>query len=434
MFHYEYGASSAKRWTSCLASVRINALCPPGQDSEWGEEGTVAHDVASFCLATNNPKAVPGVGVGYASDVRVTAEMTRSINIYLDYVFDILRKYPGAILRVENQVQVPSSIVPHRMGGTYDSRIYIPYLTWLIVLDYKHGAGIFVDEEDNLQMGMYDVGSLFEMDEPVTRLTNVIIQPRSFLARGAIREAHVDVPYVLKLHAWFEERARLTLDDNAPFEPTPDNCRWCPAAGYGTCPVANKTALAVINPELTHIREIGTKGLPDPKNMSIEQMAYMMANEKLVMALFKNVRMTATGIVRHGGDFPGWKMVLGDAEREWYGKSEDIAAALMALLGMTVDEIMPRQLITLTEAENRLVDMFRSSVVPGTGETKKAHKLRQNEASQLARETLALYTLKQPRGVPRLVPLSDPRPALETSAPLFAGQINLEGLTNASPP
>lgn len=422
-FHFEYGASSAKRWTSCLASTRLCAMCPPGQDSEWGEEGTIAHDLASTCLSY-------GLSVAELrkANAKITDEMAQSVQVYLDYIYGVLRQYPDAILRVENQVAVPSAVVPGRMGGTYDARIYIPSLGWLIVIDYKHGAGIFVSEEGNLQMEMYEIASLWEMDEPVRRVTGVIVQPRSFVAGGAVREHDIDISALIERHAWFDRKALASLDPNAPFEPTPDNCRWCPAGGYGMCPVAIKGALAVLNPEATDFGDLAVKGLPDPLKMDVNQMSYIMANEKQVLALFKNVRMTATGMARNGTDFPGWKMVLGDAERAWHGDPMNTAAILMTLLGKSLDDVMPRSLITITQAENLLVDFFRNGVTRQSGETKRAFKFRQNEAARLARETLALCTLREPRGSPRLVPLSDPRTALETSVPLLAGQINTEGL------
>lgn len=421
-FHYEYGASSAKRWTSCLASPRQCAKCPPGQDSEWGDEGRLAHDVGAFCLTWRTYAEVKQFEA-YQGDV---TQAVRSVNVYLEHIYDILRKYPDAVLRIENQVPMPSAVVPGRIGGTYDARIYIPSLRWLIILDYKHGAGIFVSEEDNLQMEMYAIASLFEMTEPVTRVTTTIVQPRSWQAGGGVRDHEVSIDALLVRHAWFEQKAGETLADDAPFCPTPDNCRWCPAGGYGVCPVAQQSLTRVL--QVSNIRDVAVQGMPDVNRMSIEQMSYIMANEALVSALLKNVRMTATGLARNGKPFPGWKMVLGQQERAWYGDKLPIAQALMTLLGKTLDELMPRELITLTEAENLLVDLFRSSVTIVDGEAKKAFKIRQNQASQLAKETLAMYTLKEPRGQPRLVPLSDPRPALETSVPHFAGQINTEGL------
>jgi hypothetical protein len=312
------------------------------------------------------------------------------------------------------------------MGGTLDIRIYIPQWKWLIVIDYKHGAGIFVSEEDNLQMDMYAIASIFEIGEPVERVTTTIIQPRSFLARGAVREADRPVVELLKRHAWFDERALLTLDPNAPLAPSDDNCRWCTAGGYGLCPVAEKTAIAMFDPNARSMRDVT---LPDHRKLSLEHMSFVMANEKLWGAFVKNVRMTATGMVKNGGDFPGWKLVLGDAERRWHGDEATLAATLMAWLGLTIDEVYPRQLIGITEAENKLVDYYRNAVVRENGETKKAFTVRQNTASQMAREAMAMLTLKEPRGAARLVPLSDPRTALEDiCAPFGWTSMNMEGL------
>jgi hypothetical protein len=428
--HDEYGASSAKRWTSCLGSVRLCSLCPPSADSEWGDEGRLAHELAGMLLMVRERNALQYVGAEKVGDLvgTVTQDMVRAVQIYLDYVYDILDRFPDAVLRVENRVKVPSTVVPNRMGGTYDARIYVPSLRLLIVIDYKHGAGIFVSEEDNLQMDMYAIASIFELNEAVETVTVTIVQPRSWQAGGAIRSADRPVAELLARHAWFEQRAALTLDPNAALTPTAENCRWCPAGGYGLCPAQDKTLLTAIDPSLTRVADINMVQLPDAKKMSVERMLFWLANEDKILALLKNIRMTATGWVRNGNEFPGYKMVLGQMERRWHGDRKVIAQTLCDMTGKTLDEIMPPTLITLTEAENLVVDMFRSRVIAETGETKKAHKLRLNEASQLAHEALAYLTLKEPRGAPRLVPVSDTRPALETGVPHFAGQINTEGL------
>lgn len=426
--HDEYGASSAKRWTSCLRSVALCAQVPPSQDSEWGDEGRAAHAVLEVCLGAGIRKVrLEGADeVNAAGDVPLTPEMARAVQVALDYIYKILDANPGATLSVENRVKVPSFAVPGRMGGTLDVRIYLPQWKWLHIIDYKHGAGIFVSEEDNLQMDMYAIASLFEIGEPVERVTTTIIQPRSFQAMGAIRQAERPIVDLLNRWAWFDERAELTKDPNAPLAPDPDNCRWCTAGGYGICPVAERTLLAMFDPNAKSMREMK---LPDGKVLSPEQASYVLANEKLVTALLKNIRMTWTGFVKNGGDFPGWKLVLGDASRAWHGDHATIAATLMQWLGKSIDEVYPRQLIGVTEAENLIVDYYRNAVTREDGETKKSFTVRQNEASKLAREALAMLTLKEPRGQPRLVPLSDVRTALETSVPHLAGQINLDGLS-----
>jgi hypothetical protein len=76
---------------------------------------------------------------------RSTAECARNVQVILDHVYTILDSYPDAELAVEHRVHIPSQAVPDRMWGTTDVRIYVPSIRWLFVIDYKHGAGIFVD-------------------------------------------------------------------------------------------------------------------------------------------------------------------------------------------------------------------------------------------------------------------------------------------------
>lgn len=422
-FHYEYGASSAKRWTSCLASIRTCADCPPGADSEWGIEGRIAHDLAEECLLAGKRADL------VAGRPEITDDMVRAVNVYLDYIYAILRAFPGSILRVENRVEMPSAVVPGRIGGTFDARIYVPSHAWLIVFDYKHGAGIYVDEEDNLQMQMYSIGALFEMSDPVARVTNVIVQPRAIQAGGQIRETDVPIADLLRRHAWFDRKAAETLRPDAPFAPTPENCRWCPAAGYGKCLVVNQEVAKALTPGAVTLNALTQRSLPDPAKMSIEQMSVVVANAKLIRAFLKNVESTVTSLLMRNVAFPGFKLVQSMAEREWFVDYEtEVVPALGALLGWNIDEAMPRKPLGVVEVENALIDFFRGAVTQAPGEYATQTRQRRNNASKLARETMALWTVKAPRGRPTLAPLSDPRPAIETSVPFIAGQINTEGL------
>lgn len=408
--HYEYGASSAKRWTSCSASVALSAGLA-SVDSEWGEEGAWAHWILEQHLANGwREVKVP---------VNAPVDMQRSIQRCVDYVFSIIDANPGAILSVENKLRVHSRVVPGRMGGTYDARVYCPIDQHVYIIDYKHGAGIHVSEENNLQMKMYALASLQNMQEPVSRVTVAIVQPRSWEAGGGVRPKEIEnLGELVSFFAWLEERAAATLVPNPAFAPTEDNCRWCSAGGYGRCPVVKQKALAVLSPGANSFQDVVDNGLPDPRKMDAATLGFIMANQKLIKAFLKNVEMTATHLARQNVDIPGQKLVLPRADRAWFGDREEIIATLILLTGKTRDDICPPTMIGVTEAQSLVVDYMRA-MMPGA--TVK-------ESSRLANEALAMLTLKVSSGQPRLASISDPRPRIETSVPFIAGALNLEGL------
>lgn len=430
--HAEYGASSMERWTSCLGSPRL-CVGLPSYDTEWSEDGTTAHGLMQHCLLWRERDATAFVGV-IVEPVQgekfgpITDDHARNVQVLLDYVYDILDRYPDAQLSVEHRVHIPSSAVPDQMWGTTDVKIYVPSIVWLFIIDYKHGVGISVDIHDNKQLKFYGLGALWEhmlLGQAVAGVTLAVVQPRSYSTQGGIKDQDVTTAELLAFHGYVEEKAYATLDPYAPLVPNPDYCRWCPAAGHGRCPALARTALATVGTELNKLTKAD---LPDPQHMSFEQMIAVLDAWPLLNGWKKVVYETAIGFARKGGHFPGRKMVFTGARREWHGEPGSVAVQLAVLAGCSVDEVYGRQLVGITEAENRIVDAFRHGLHQLPDETKKAFTVRQNEASRLAREAMAMLTLKKPSGSFELVPISDPRPAIDGAATFFAGRVNMEGL------
>lgn len=433
--HADYGASSMERWTSCLGSPRLCADLP-SYDTEWSADGSTAHGLMHHCLlfrerdATNFVDVIvePIQGKRFGPIVH---EQARNVQVILDYIYEILDRYPDAILSVEHRVHIPSSAVPGRMWGTCDVRIYVPSIRWLFVIDYKHGVGIFVDINENKQLMFYGTGALWECiqnDQAVQGITLSIVQPRSFSdAAGGIRDKDFTPADLFAFHSEAERAAYATLDPAAPLVPSPDNCRWCAAGAAGRCPAVERKAVTLVGQE---IRQITAASLPDPKTLSFETMLAVLDARKLLVGWMKSVYECAVGYARAGNSFPQRKMVWTAAKRVWdeqTHKGDDIAQQLSIYTGRALDEVYPRQLVGITEAENAMVDAFRSAIVREPGESKKAFTARQNKASELARHTMAMLTIKKPGGGMELVPLSDPRPAIDNATALF-NNVNMEGL------
>lgn len=433
--HAEYGASSMDRWTSCLGSSR---LCTglPGYDTEWSEDGKAAHKLIEICLKSGVSDASGFLNHALefepGKSTVIDAEHVRNVNVLLAYVSDVVSRYPDAQVSVEHRVHIPSNAVPGRMWGTCDVKIYVPSIAWLFIIDYKHGVGISVTVHDNKQLRFYGLGALWEhmlAGDAVAGVTLAIVQPRSLSTQGGgVKDIDITTAELFAFHNYAEDRAYATLDAHAPLVPHPDYCRWCPAAGHGRCPVIERTALAVVGGQLKSVSEINKETLPDPKNLSFDQMSAILDARPLLIALMKQVYETAIGFARQGGYFPGRKLVFTGSRRHWYGDEAEIADQLMMFTGKTIDEVYPRTLIGITEAENAMVDAFRLGLTKQPDETRATFKARQDDASQLARETMALLTHKKPSGGVELVPVSDPRPAIDGAATYFAGRINMEGL------
>ena len=105
--HARLSASSAARFLTCSASVRLAELLPPEEDSEYSIDGTAAHELGEMCLLMEEDAYVHlGTHVVVESDgdlvpVEVTSDMVEAVQVYLDYVREMQGK---AELMVEHRI------------------------------------------------------------------------------------------------------------------------------------------------------------------------------------------------------------------------------------------------------------------------------------------------------------------------------------------
>lgn len=424
--------SSIKRWTSCLASPRLCADAPPSFDEPWTVEGKVAHALLEKMLNERDDDASKYVGTAVSYEAEesgliaavVKPDCARAVQIALDQVYEILEMEPHAELWIERRVEIPSVSIPNRMWGTADIIIYLPRARRLYAIDYKHGAGIFVDVKDNMQVKGYALAAMMTLvNGPVDEIHLGIVQPRAFSVDSSIRwDKEVTVLDLLAYHGFLDDTAALTLDEHAPFKPDAEYCRWCPAATI--CPAYESFALSATGAK--SLEELVTRPLVDPKRLPLDRIAMIKKAAPFIRGWLKVADSVALGAAYRGYDIPDFKLVQGMAKRAWYGEHSEIAETLSLLSGLPVQRFFPNTLITLGEAEQTLIDMWRAGVARQEGETKKAHNVRANKASEMAREAMAQLTLKEPGANVTLAPIADPRPRVDAAASNFAGLIHVD--------
>lgn len=423
--HALYGASSAKGWTSCAGRIGLSKHAPPSFDNEWSIDGKIAHALLAKMFEAREEDAKRYVGQfveydGEGDEIvmgAVKPETARAVQVCLDYVYGLIEGHDDAIVWIEKRVEIPSQVVPGQMWGTGDVFIYLPLLETLYAIDYKHGVGIYVDETDNMQIKFYALGAMIELNRPISRVIGAIVQPRSFQLGGAVRDDEISIVDLLTFHDFLEERADASLDENAAFTPSADYCRWCPAATI--CRAYEEFSLSPTG--AASLAELQVALLPTPSNLPVDRVAMALQSRPFVTGWYKTMYELGMGAARKGYDVPGFKLVAGQATRAWHGEEVEIAASLAMVTGLPEDRFYPRQMITLTEAEQIVVTAFREGVIREPKETKKAHKTRANKAAEMAHEFMANLTLKEPRGSTSLVPITDPRPRLDPAASNFEG-------------
>lgn len=232
--HAKLSASASHRWMPCPGSVTLSEPLPKST-SAAASEGTDAHHLAEMCLTTDT-NAVEYLGTTLPEGHVVGQEMADAVQLYVDTVRNDVENSKHVWVEIQFSLE---KIHPN-MFGTNDACVYVPSKKKLIVYDYKHGAGILVEVENNPQLMYYGVGALFELKLPVEIVELVIVQPRREHEDGLVRRWSIPAIDLLEWVSLLKERAIQADSENAPLS-TGEHCRFCPAAAI--CPEIHKIAM-----------------------------------------------------------------------------------------------------------------------------------------------------------------------------------------------
>lgn len=403
--HARYAPSAAERWSLCPGSVKLTRRIPEGPPPRWTVEGRQAHALLQLCLSERiedayfykNLKINDGV-----DDFVVDEDHCASVQVVLDHVYELLRMYPDAELYSERYLPVPQTVVPvDDVGGTSDVVVYVPSERRLFVIDFKHGEGVVVEVQDNKQARMYALACLQDFPDPIKDICLTIVQPRAFHPFGAVRSEIVTPRQMFEFQTDMEDWIRECERADAPLVAGDVQCRFCPAKAF--CPALEKRALqAFSSVSVPELRELT---LPLPQEMTMERIANILDAWDHVEAWFRAVSDYAFEQLKAGVPVPGRKLVLAQARRKWDGDPVEIAEQFMQRTNCDIDDIFPRKLVTITEAEK----MMKVSAQLNVAKEFKKHALAK------AMEAMSHWTVKDSSGNLVMVPEVDARPAYNAS-------------------
>jgi len=261
----------------------------------------------------------------------------------------------------------------------------------IIVIDYKNGAGVPVEAEDNSQMKLYALGALQTFrpiyGDTLQEATLVIVQPHA----GGVKRWDTTVAEVLK---WGEEvigpaalRAREATEPACPG----DWCRFC--KGKSQCTARAKQMLDA-GRQFQQAPAAGSEKIPEDYSgplLTDEEVGAALAAGAGLVAWYKDLEAYALLACLDGREIPGFKAVEGRGSRDWV----DLDAAFKALQERGVAEAMlyERKPVTAPALEKALGKKAFAEVADG-------------------------LVRKQP-GKPTLVPSSDKRPPYNAAEAAF---------------
>ena len=373
MKHYRFGGSGADRYMNCAGSTALIETLPPKAGSRYADEGSAAHHLAALCLTKDqHPTEFIGEAFPEWPDHPVTQEMCDAVVVYLNAVTHELAKTKEAELYVETQFELDVPGAEGEVGGTVDAMVYHPKLGRLVSFDYKHGAGVSVSAEDSAQLKFYAAGAVFSKDDwRIKELELVIVQPRDRSLAGLPDDADPELKQGIKrwpmnpleLLEFSGEIADAVaeakivafhdlIDKDATLYAIGSWCRWCDAAAV--CPLREQEVLRAAQLDFAHMTEITADALPDPKTYDMDRLGEVLKAGQILSAWLNQVQEYVEALVLSGQPVAGWKAVEKIGRAKWVSADEEVADYADMMFGIPVDEIRPRKLTTITEAEKLL--------------------------------------------------------------------------------
>lgn len=385
--HSVLAPSSAERWISCPASIRLSQqieMIGDYEPSSYAQEGSAAHALAELTARhrllghTNSAeygRAVFAWRTQWAEFVHDEDEMQAYVDGYVEFI----SKQDGTLLLEQ---RMPTG-VPSCWGTADAVSVNVDSIH---VTDLKYGQGVRVDAVDNPQLMLYGVAALHLYGDILGQVEYVhmsIYQPRiGNIATTSIRADD--------LRGWRDgiiPVAEEAMGPNARFGPSEAACRWCPASGQ--CAAQRDWAVA------RDFSLVASTLSPDEIRDALEAIP---AIEEWCAA----VRAHALDLIySKGRTVPGFKVVKSAGKR--YVHDPDGAIEALDLIGYEMNQIVNSKIKGIGELEKLLgKKVFASTMTP---------------------------FVKKSDGTISLVPDSDERPSITPhteAASIFAGIVETE--------
>lgn len=311
--HKRFGPSKSARWLNCAGSVKLSESVPKPPTSKYAAEGTAAHKVAELCLKEKR-KPISFLGKK-VEGVIVDEEMVEGVEFYVDVIWEDIAKIKDKDFKTYVEYRSEDSEVHPDFGGTSDFILERPSL--LTAYDLKYGKGHDVDAEDNTQGLSYLLDKAMRDGFRYKKYEIVIVQPRleneeRRVKRWTLTQAKLKA-FLQRVLAAIQEAE----GDDPPFQ-SGDWCVYCPGAAI--CPSRYNTQLEVAQIEFEPMEALD---LRRPIDLTPKQLRFVLDNAKGLRDWLNSVEAHAKHMIEIGEEVEGFKLVRGRANRAWKEGAEE---------------------------------------------------------------------------------------------------------------
>lgn len=352
--HSPVGASSIKRVLACPASVGL-AQGIEDEESDHAALGTAVHSVIEECFR-RSIDAWQLVGDAYVPSgvfqgvmpvthmlegyIPITKQMANAAQVMLDAVRKAHLDRNQGNFWVERRFHCPT--IHPLFFGTSDvvclENVFVDdqFTHDLHIWDYKNGAGVVIEVEENEQLMYYACGALEDLDlwDKVDSVVLHVVQPNGFHFDGPVREWTTSPGELVQ---WMEDTlvpgiAVATNPDPNWYRPVTtasgDHCQFCPARTHA-CPQL-MSDMDELEAMMTEIAKTGADALTG------EQLSRLLTlTETAKSIVWPAAKSTAFKRIQAGARIDGWKLAKSKANRDWKDGADAAALAEFGAKAMT---------------------------------------------------------------------------------------------------
>lgn len=377
--HAKLSASGSHKWTVCTPSAHLEEQFPD-EGSKYAAEGTFGHELFEQRISAYLGKRL-AIETEYEKAPHWSQELSESVQLAVDRAIERIEAAravcPDAMVLLEQRLDY-SKWAP---AGSGTGDLVIITDDYIEVADLKMGSGVHIDARGNSQFRLYMLGALStygHLYDP-KRVIGTVLQPR------LNNWGSEDMP-VEELLAWADEvvvpAAKLAWAGEGPFVPG-EHCSSGFCKARYTCSARAQHNLAIAQADFA---------LVDPVLLTDEQIATVLDKGDQAIAWLKDVQLYALKEAERGRAFEGYKLVAGRSNRK-YSNPDAVATALLAE-GIPEAIIYERSLLGITAMEKALGAKKFTELVGDL--------------------------VSKPPGKPTLVPVSDKREAINSTASAIA--------------